>query len=32
TMAGEFFKKALKEENPKTNLEQDVLDKIIHSK
>ncbi|EAI3266866.1 hypothetical protein GAB47_05800 [Campylobacter jejuni] len=32
TMAGEFYKEALKEEIPKANLEQYVLDKIIHSK
>ncbi|QOW64289.1 hypothetical protein IRA69_02960 [Campylobacter hepaticus] len=31
-MAGEFYKQALKEEIPKVNLEQYVLDKIIHSK
>ncbi|MFQ6341677.1 hypothetical protein [Campylobacter sp. VTCC 70190] len=31
-MAGEFYKQALKEEIPKANLEQYVLDKIIHSK
>lgn len=31
-MAGEIYKEALKEEIPKANLEQYVLDKIIHSK
>ncbi|MEE6534378.1 hypothetical protein VWM70_09790, partial [Campylobacter coli] len=31
-MAGNFYKEALKEEIPKANLEQYVLEKIIHSK
>lgn len=31
-MAGEFYKQALKEGKSKTNLEQYVLDKIVHSK